>query len=1038
MRRQNLDWRFLSALGAVLWALVLPPSSQAGAIAGSLPSNARYAVEHFGDRFGLNAITVTSLAQDHLGFLWIGTQTGLLRYDGSRVRRFDEVEKTTSHYIDQLLMAPDGTLWIKGGNGIGHIKQERFAPLPLPEKAGRLPESPQVFTVDSANNVFVAVENGLVRVEGGNASKARLFTKEDGLTVSARAITRAPDDSVWFVAGQRLGRFAPHSPNWEWQPISNIPSDPAVGLQWDGHGTLWLRTAKHVARLDPSKRMMVLDDQGIPPANGDGLPSLDQEGELLLPSLGGLFHRVNGRWQVITDRQGLSSNSVVTALEDREGILWVSGMGTGLDRVIGMKEWSAWTRNDGLPGWLVWDELRDHQGRLWVATSSGLAMWDGHSDHWRVFTEKDGLGGPEVLELAVAGDGGIWTFSRTAGLTRIDPKTLSMRRIKAPSDSGILPKSGGNANQDDRFLFLASAPDGKVWASGRNFLVHFDPGSSPLRPNLLPLPENVKGSGWIVSFSPRGVLWLGGSWGLESFDGHTWRNFGTEDGLLAAPAVIVATGEDDVWISYNEVPGVTHFSLNSSGAPVVRQFPLDVSVMGKDSHGRVWCGGIDGLVVLQEDGTARTINHSDGLIWDDTSPLGFWEEQDGSFLIGTSRGLAHYIPHFESGEPKAPGVALTSVILGEEDRTNYVHPVVEHQDGTLAVEFTPLTLRNPDKVECAYRLAGLESKFTQIMQRELRYPALPAGEYQLLVHCREGSTGWSARPATFTFEVKAPWWQTWWARLLGLLSLAAGVWGIVELRTRSIDNRRKQLEAAVAERSAELVRKNAELQEISLTDPLTRVRNRRYFAETIGSDASQAFRAYQRAHEQGTLNADHRDLVFIMVDLDWFKAVNDKFGHAAGDRLLQEVAIRLVAAMRKSDELVRWGGEEFLIICRSTDRAQIPALCSRILEIVADEPFDLGGGADVWMTCSIGWTPYPWVREKVDALSVDDVIKLADKAMYCAKDAGRNKSIGLLPSAQAIHSPETITLENLADVAQSPLIELVKTEAGVASDNWSL
>lgn len=1024
------------ALCALLWSVACPRVSDASAISAGLPSNARYAVEHFGDRFDLNAITVTSLAQDRLGFLWIGTQTGLLRYDGSRVRRFDEVEKTTSHYIDQLLIGPDGTLWVKGANGIARLKQNHFVSLGLPDKAGALVESSQVFAVDSANDVFVAAEKGLVRIEGGNASKARLFAAEDGLFARVQAITRAPDDSIWFIAGQKIGRFAPGSALWEWQPISNIPADRALALQWDGRGTLWLRTAKHVLRLDPNRHVMVLDDQEIPPANGDGLPTLDQEGELLLPSLGGLFRRVNNHWQAVTDRQGLSSNSVVTALEDREGVLWVSGMGTGLDRVIGMKEWSAWTRNEGLPAWLVWDELRDQQGRLWVATSGGLAIWDGHSTHWRVLSEKDGLGGPEVLKLAVAGDGAIWTFSRTAGLTRIDPQTLSMRRVKTLADSGNKLKSESK-DQDLRFLFLASAPDGQIWASGHEFLLRFDPQSSPLQGHLVPLPDNVRGTGWIFSFSPKGVLWLGGSWGLERFDGHDWRNFGMRDGLLGAPAMVVATGEEDVWISYNEVPGVTHFWLDGSGAPMVRQFPLDVSIMERDSHGRIWCGGTDGLVILEEDGTTRTLNHADGLIWDDTSPLGFWEEQDGSFLIGTSRGLAHYVPRFESSKPVAPGVALTSVMIGDEDRTNFPHPVVEHQDGTLAVEFTPLTLRNPDKVECRYQLGGLESKFTVTTQREVRYPALPAGEYQLLVECREGVSGWSARPATFTFEIRAPWWQTWWARLIGLLSLMAGIWGIVELRTRSIDHRRRELEAAVAERSAELVRKNAELQEISLTDPLTRTRNRRYFAETIGSDASQAGRAYQRAHEQGLLSADHRDLVFIMVDLDWFKGVNDKFGHAAGDRLLQEVAIRLASAMRKSDELVRWGGEEFLIICRSTDRAQIPSFCARILEIVADEPFDLGGGADVWMTCSIGWTPYPWIRDNVDALAVDDVIKLADKAMYCAKDAGRNKSIGLLPSPQAINAPETITPENLADVAHSPLIQLVKTEAGVATDNWS-
>jgi predicted signal transduction protein with EAL and GGDEF domain len=140
--------------------------------------------------------------------------------------------------------------------------------------------------------------------------------------------------------------------------------------------------------------------------------------------------------------------------------------------------------------------------------------------------------------------------------------------------------------------------------------------------------------------------------------------------------------------------------------------------------------------------------------------------------------------------------------------------------------------------------------------------------------------------------------------------------------------------------------------------------------------------------------------------------------------------------MRKSDELVRWGGEEFLIISRSTERAQIPAFCARILEIIADEPFDLGPGIDVWMTCSIGWTPYPWLPEDVEALSIEDVLKLADQAMYCAKKMGRNQSIGLLPSATAMNSREQITLAKLGDISKSTLVEIVSTQNVLSSDAW--
>ena len=142
---------------------------------------------------------------------------------------------------------------------------------------------------------------------------------------------------------------------------------------------------------------------------------------------------------------------------------------------------------------------------------------------------------------------------------------------------------------------------------------------------------------------------------------------------------------------------------------------------------------------------------------------------------------------------------------------------------------------------------------------------------------------------------------------------------------------------------------------------------------------------------------DHRDLIFIMVDVDFFKEVNDRHGHPAGDRLLQLVAERLGRVVRKSDVLVRWGGEEFLIMSRSADPAGTPAFCDRILDVMASEAFDLGHGVHVRKTCSVGWARFPWSRRAYEAICAEEAIELADTALYRAKAGGRNQGIGILP-----------------------------------------
>jgi diguanylate cyclase (GGDEF)-like protein len=237
----------------------------------------------------------------------------------------------------------------------------------------------------------------------------------------------------------------------------------------------------------------------------------------------------------------------------------------------------------------------------------------------------------------------------------------------------------------------------------------------------------------------------------------------------------------------------------------------------------------------------------------------------------------------------------------------------------------------------------------------------------------------------------------------------------VSQRTRALNRRQLELEQAVAQRNAELLQKNKELEEISLTDPLTGTRNRRYFYETISTDEAQALRSHLGSPDSDAPSGPRQELIFVLVDIDRFKRVNDEMGHAAGDRLLQEVAKRIGSVMRRSDDLVRWGGEEFMLVCRTTDRENAGLLCNRVLEAIRELPFDVGNGVEIHKTCSIGWAPFPWLRDDVGLLSIDNVIELADKSLYLAKREGRNRSFGMVPAAAIAKSEKSVTMERLRD-----------------------
>ena len=196
----------------------------------------------------------------------------------------------------------------------------------------------------------------------------------------------------------------------------------------------------------------------------------------------------------------------------------------------------------------------------------------------------------------------------------------------------------------------------------------------------------------------------------------------------------------------------------------------------------------------------------------------------------------------------------------------------------------------------------------------------------------------------------------------------------------------------------ELKHTNKVLEEASMTDPLTGLRNRRYFSATIEGDVDHCLRSYADNRDERT-----RDLVFYLIDADNFKEVNDRYGHDIGDRVLLEMSRRISSAIRHSDVLMRWGGEEFLIVSRYTDRREAKTLSARVLAAVSDTPFALTNpNQTICRTCSIGWAAFPWLPNHPEIVGYEKVLNFADRALREAKSAGKNRVIGLAPAGDEL------------------------------------
>src|ERR1700704_6890492 len=212
----------LHALRAVLCLLC----ASAGVLASNpppIPDHPHYAIQHFGERFGLGSATVLTMAQDKQGFLWIGTQTGLFRYDGNGVTRFGRAEGLPGEMVELILAAPDGNLWVRSRKGIARRVQERFEPIVVSPVAGALHDSYQSFAVDSAGTLFISTQNGLLRLPRDPKQRQLFATGNRILPAPVDAIARDDSDVVWFASGRQIGRI---------RPGHNSP-EPFASLDWD-------------------------------------------------------------------------------------------------------------------------------------------------------------------------------------------------------------------------------------------------------------------------------------------------------------------------------------------------------------------------------------------------------------------------------------------------------------------------------------------------------------------------------------------------------------------------------------------------------------------------------------------------------------------------------------------------------------------------------------------------------------------------------------------------------------------------------------
>ncbi len=758
----------------------------------------RYNFKVYGEEEGLQNLVVQVILQDRAGFLWVGTQNGLYRYDGNRFVAFGKAEGLPGARVEALHESADGTLWVGTRVGLARRSGDRFETVSMNVAQGIV--SRAGIASDAAGKIFLATERGLVTAtKSQNRLDFALIPSPHGkLQEEAASVYVDARGGVWFGCGASLCRLEKTGSAHDVGAEAGLPMEPWGAILGDLDGNLWVRSDHQLyVRRDGASRFEARP--GLPEStNTYPTLALDPSGRLLVPTFKGLARESGNGWEIIDAKQGLPTNDIAAVMQDREGSIWLGLLGSGLARWLGYNEWQSWSDREGLSRESVWSIARDTGGRLWVGTQFGLNYAVEHDG--RLEWKQIAIPGVEMVRGLAVSQNVLWVGASPGGLRAVDLSTMQVQ---------VIGVAQGFTSPNVRHIMTDR--EGRVWVSTRDGLFRKMAGSDRFDKIVVPSPVNDPSEIFHTTMmDASGQVWAAGSRGLARYAGGKWTRFTERDGLKSNVVAHIAEDPDgSLWIGYYDAFGLTRLTF-PQGQLKLEQFTTanglrsDKSIfLGFDGRGWLWSGSDHGLDVFDRV-RWRHYGKTDGLIWDDCNSNAFFSDKSGAVWVGTSRGLSRFRPLTTPPPSVPPPVVFTAVKFGDE--AVEVSPQIEvpYRRHSLQVRFAALAFTQESSVLFRYRLASVDRHWLETTQRELNYPQLPPGDYTLEVTARTAQGVWSTEPERLNFGILAPWWLTWWFRIgctIAVILMGRLIW---QRRTYRLEAERHHLETAVTERTREL------------------------------------------------------------------------------------------------------------------------------------------------------------------------------------------------------------------------------------------
>lgn len=836
-----------------------------------VPYSQNIRFEHLSLEDGLSQSMVTSILQDRTGFLWIGTQDGLNRYDGYNFTVYKPDSTNPSSLSDRWITAlaedDDGYLWV--GTRLGGLNRYNpvtgdFKRYPYSDEAGENEVSGSQITALLADKdgVWIGTENGLNLLNPETNTVIHYRTSESATTLSSSSISALFKDShgqLWVgtsnagvnIFDQKNNSFRAY--RYDEDNDSSLSNNWVRSIVEDKSGRIWIGTAKGLNRFDVDKKTFTrfLASSEDPYSISDNTINViyrDRSGGLWIGTNNGL-DRYDEQLKKFVHHQyqpsisnSLSSNVVNAVYEDRSNVIWVGTSGGGLNKYNRQQDKFAYFRSipdkeeGGLSSNFIYPITEDKNGFIWIGTdSTGLNRFDPLTDQFVTYkndpNDETTLGSNQIISLKVTRDGTLW-IGTNHGLERFDLETQTFQHYQIETT---------NATTLSIFSIYEDTHN-TLWVGTSRGLYVFDRVTEIF--TIFSLPENQATpfkEDKIMSIlqDSNGNIWLGtfndGLFKLNPQLTHAthYKNIPDTLASLSNNTVMVIHQDTNaiLWVG-TAGGGLNRYNIESDTFTRFTEkngLPNDV-IYGilEDGDENLWLSTNFGISRFNiADQTFRNYTANDGLQSNEFNQNAFAKSRNGFMYFGGINGFNVFKPSEIRNDPAAPPVVLTGIssqdglsLLKEDQTTEYLQEVViTWPQNSFEFEFAAFAFQQPDKNQYSYRLQGFDETWNQVKTKRIgRYTNLPGGTYTLYLRGSNSDGVWNQNGQSIRVIVVPPFWETWWFRTLVLLGLGVTIAGGLRLRVKSIEGRNRDLERVVQKRTADLEKRTREIEALYQAD----------------------------------------------------------------------------------------------------------------------------------------------------------------------------------------------------------------------------